>query len=74
MTTKSKSKSFTPGDRVKRIGIHGPVGTVEKVRTETISDSIKFAGKDKEPPTETVTVMWDNGTLSHFIPEGLEHA
>ena len=61
--------SFVPGDRVKRKEISGPVGTVQKVRTETAASSIKL---DKEIPTETVTVLWDNGTLSHFIPEGLE--
>ena len=67
-------KKFTVGDRVKRKEIHGPVGTVEKVRVEAVHDSIKNNSDDQEPPTETVTVMWDNGTVSHFIPEGLEAA
>ncbi len=68
------AEKFSIGDRVKRKGIHGPVGTVEKVRVETVHDSIKKNSDEQEPPTETVTVMWDNGTLSHFIPQGLEPA
>ena len=68
-STKSEAASaFVPGDRVKRKDLPGAVGTVQKVRSETAQSSIK---SDKAVPTETVTVLWDNGTLSHFIPEGL---
>ena len=63
-------QEFKPGDRVKRSKIESPFGTVKKVRVETTRTTIK---EDKtEPPGVTVTVLWDNGTLSHFVPEGLE--
>ncbi len=64
--------SFTSGDRVKRISTEGPFGTVKKIRVETVRQSIKTEGG--EPPGVTVTVLWDNGTLSHFIPASLEKA
>jgi hypothetical protein len=60
------------GDRVRRIGAAGPLGTVQKIRTETVRQSIKVDGA--EPPGITVTVLWDNGTKSHFVPSGLEKA
>lgn len=63
------SETFEKGDRVKRKAFTGPLGTVQSVRTEVALASLK---NSKERPTETVTVLWDNGTLSHFIPEGLE--
>jgi len=66
---KEAASSFALGDRVKRKDLVGPVGTVRNVRTETAQSSIK---SDKAVPTETITVLWDNGTLSHFIPEGLD--
>lgn len=67
----SESKlDFKHGDRVKRIGSEGPLGTVKQVRVESIRQSLRT--EDGEPPGVTVTVLWDNGTLSHFIPEGLE--
>ena len=67
-----KQCEFKVGDRVKNSFQSGPLGTVQKVRIETIRDSIKQDGK--EPPGVTVTVLWDNGTLSHFVPSGLEFA
>jgi hypothetical protein len=63
---------FKQGDRVVRAGIPGPKGTVQKIRIESIRNTIKEEGK--EEPGVAVTVLWDNGTLSHFIPEGLEPA
>ncbi len=65
-----KETQFSSGDRVKATGTTGPVGTVKKVRVETIRQSIRES--ESEPPGVTVTVLWDNGTLSHFVPEGLE--
>jgi hypothetical protein len=62
--------AFKQGDRVKRIGTEGPFGTVKQVRIESVRQSIRK--EDGEPPGITVTVLWDSGTLSHFIPEGLE--
>ena len=61
---------FEIGDRVGRVGFEGPCGTVQKVRVETVRDSIKQ--DDGEPPAVTVTVLWDNGTISHFVPDGLQ--
>lgn len=62
--------SFRQGDRVKRVGTEGPFGTVKGVRIESVRQSIR---NDKgDPPGVTVTVLWDNGTTSHFIPEGLD--
>ena len=64
------SKAYKTGDRVKRTGSPGPYGTVNKVREESIRTSIKQ--EPGEPPGITVTVLWDNGTVSHFVPDGLE--
>ena len=61
---------FSKGDRVRRTDGEGPLGTVYKVRVETMRQSIKTEGS--EPPGVTVTVLWDNGTSSHFVPGGLE--
>ena len=61
---------FKTGDRVKRVDSEGPLGTVQKVRVETVRQSIKV--DETEPPGVTVTVLWDNGTLSHFVPGGLQ--
>jgi len=58
------------GDRVKRVGREGPLGTVQQVRVESIRSTMK--NDSNEPPGVTVTVLWDNGTLSHFVPDGLE--
>lgn len=62
--------TFEKGDRVKRLQTEGPIGTVQKVRTETVRQSIKIDGT--EPPGVTVTVLWDNGTKSHFVPDSIE--
>ena len=67
----SEELPFATGDRVKQTGSEGPCGTVQKVRVETVRKSIK---ESDEQPGITVTVLWDNGTTSHFIPEGLEKA
>jgi hypothetical protein len=61
---------FKTGDRVRKAGTAGPDGTVERVRVETMRETIKV--DETEPPSVTVTVLWDNGTLSHFVPGGLE--
>ncbi len=63
---------FKTGDRVKRRETEGPFGTVQKVRVETMRQSIKL--DSSEPPGITVTVLWDNGSVSHFVPDGLEVA
>lgn len=67
-------QSFKVGDRVKRRGGVGPQGTVQKVRIEQIRESLRESKDDLEPPAVTVTVLWDNGTTSHFVPDGLENA
>jgi hypothetical protein len=63
---------FKAGDRVTRAGIAGPQGTVQNVRIESVRETIKQDGD--EPRGISITVLWDNGTLSHFVPEGLEMA
>lgn len=55
---------------MKRVETDGPFGTIKKIRVETVRQSIKEDAT--EPPGVTVTVLWDNGTLSHFVPAGLE--
>lgn len=57
------------GDRVKRAEAPGPVGTIKQIREESIRGSLKA---ETEEPAVTVTVIWDNGTESHFVPEGLQ--
>lgn len=64
-------KEFKAGDRVKRSDGVGPLGTVQTIRIESIRSSLKN-NSDGEGPGVNVTVLWDNGTLSHFVPEGLE--
>ncbi len=63
-------ESFEPGDLVRRANGEGPLGKVQKVRVETIRNSLKEEGG--EPPGVTITVLWDNGTASHFVPDSLE--
>ena len=59
------------GDRVRRIdGGPGPKGTVQNVRIESVRSSLK--PNTSEPLGVAITVLWDNGTSSHFVPEGLE--
>ncbi len=72
MDSELLTSKFKSGDRVLRVSTEGPLGTVEKVRIETTRETIKQDGG--EPPAITVTVLWDNGTLSHFVPDGLELA
>jgi len=60
---------FKAGDRVVQANSPGPVGTVRNVRVETTRTSVQE--KDREPLGVTVTVLWDNGTQSHFVPDGL---
>ena len=66
----SNKLQFKTGDRVIRADMPGPAGTVQKLRIETTRTSVKADGA--EPPGVTVTVLWDNGTLSHFVPDGLK--
>lgn len=68
----SEELPFATGDRVKKSDTEGPLGTVQNVRLETTRQSVH--GDSTEPPGVTVTVLWDNGTLSHFIPQGLDKA
>ncbi|MCC6933616.1 MAG: hypothetical protein IT292_10235 [Deltaproteobacteria bacterium] len=62
--------AFKQGDRVTRPGVNGPVGTVQNVRIETVRASVKQEGA--EPPGVAITVLWDNGTVSHFVPDALQ--
>jgi len=64
-------KQFNIGDRVVKAGSKGPVGTVRNIRKEIIRESIKEK-ENSEPPSVTIVVLWDNGTTSHFVPDGLE--
>jgi len=63
-------EAFEEGDLVRRSGGKGPQGRVQHIRVESVRSSLKEEGG--EPPGTTVTVLWDNGTLSHFVPNGLE--
>jgi len=65
---------FKVGDQVVRRGQAGPVGIVRKIRQETVRTSLKESTDGEEEAAVTVTVLWDNGTTSHFVPEGLETA
>ncbi len=66
------SYNLQVGDRVVRRGITGPRGTVQAIRVETIRSSIRQTKEGESTPGVTVSVIWDNGTTSHFVPEGLE--
>lgn len=66
------AQKFRVGDRVIRAGVSGPHGTVKKVRVEVLGPSLREAANGQEPAGVTVTVLWDNGTMSHLIPDGLE--
>jgi len=68
---KAETKGYKTGDRVKRVDSEGPLGTVQNVRVETVRQSIKT--DSAEPLSVTVTILWDNGTKSHFVPGGIEH-
>ena len=62
--------TFKIGDKVVVNGKKGPIGVVKEIRIETMRTSAKE--KDKEGLGMSVTVIWDNGTISHFVPEALE--
>lgn len=64
------SDNFSVGDRVRKSEGTGPLGTVQKVRIETVRTTLKEDGG--EPPGVSVTVLWDNGTVSHFVPSTLK--
>ena len=74
----NNSSSFQIGDRVVKIDeatgkkISGPLGTVQNIRVETTRTSLQR--QDNEPLGVAVTVIWDNGTVSHFVPEALQLA
>jgi hypothetical protein len=61
---------FKVGDRVSRKDAEGPLGTIRQIREETKKSAARSSGK--EGPGVTVQILWDNGTLSHLIPENLE--
>ena len=65
----TKGIDFNRGDRVKRFETEGPFGTVENIRIETVRQSIK---ESNQAPGIAITVLWDNGTKSHFVPGALE--
>lgn len=65
---------FKPGDRVVRKGSSGPQGTVQKIRQERVRESLKERQEGQEKPGIAITVLWDNGTSSHFIPTALQPA
>lgn len=62
------NKNFSAGDRVKRIQSNGCKGTVKEVREETMQAG---DSREKDKPL-IVSVLWDNGTISSFGPNGLE--
>ena len=64
--------TFENGDRVVRSGQKGPQGTVRNVRVERTRETLKENTDGQEAPGVTVTVLWDNGTSSHFVPDALE--
>lgn len=70
MTENDLNIGIKVGDRVKKVGVVGPIGTVRNIRVETARTTLKQDGT--EPPGVCVTVLWDNGTLSNFVPDGLE--
>ncbi|MBL7662316.1 hypothetical protein JNK13_06140 [bacterium] len=63
------SQKFNTNDKVVRKGTVGPIGVVTQIRVETQRATLK---ESEEGPSVTVTVLWNNGTLSHFTPDGLE--
>jgi hypothetical protein len=60
------------GDRVIRTSSIGAAGTVSGVRVDTTRASIKEG--TNEAPGITITVIWDNGTTSHLLPNSLQKA
>jgi hypothetical protein len=58
--------TLKPKDRVRRAFGEGCYGTIKEIREEVTLSS--------EPTRELayiVVVLWDNGTLSSFSPDGL---
>ncbi|MCB0359334.1 MAG: hypothetical protein KDD44_06850 [Bdellovibrionales bacterium] len=66
------AETFKPGDRVVRRDVAGPEGTVQKIREERIRETLRESTDGDEPLGITVTVLWDNGTASHFVPDALQ--
>jgi hypothetical protein len=58
--------TFKPNDRVKRVFGGGCVGTVQEVRAE-----VSVSSEPKREVGYIIVVLWDNGTLSSFSPDGL---
>ena len=69
MTETALNIGLEIGDVVVRKGVSGPRGTIQNIRVETVRTQI-VQGTD-EGPGVTVSVFWDNGTVSHLIPNGL---
>lgn len=55
-----------PNTRVKRKSVPGCLGTVQDIREEVTPT------RDIKHKALIVRVLWDNGTLSQFDPDGLE--
>ena len=66
----SAELDFKVGDRVVRPDIDGPEGVIQNIRIETVKMSVKKDGQ--EQPGVAISVLWDNGTLSHFVPSALK--
>jgi hypothetical protein len=64
-----KRLSLKENDRVKRKFAPGGHGTVKTIRQETTASAV-----EQKDIALLVTVLWDNGTLSSFSPEGLDAA
>lgn len=62
------TKKFKENDRVRRIGSTACPGTVKGLRTELTATSAEARER-----ALLVSVLWDNGTMSYFSPEALEH-
>jgi hypothetical protein len=63
------AEKFKVNDRVKRASGGGCIGVVKELRAETTS-----IGDSKKEKPLLVSVLWDNGTISYFSPEGLQQA
>jgi hypothetical protein len=63
------TRKFKENDRVRRIGSTACPGTVKGLRTEITATTPEARERGL-----LVSVLWDNGTMSYFSPEALEHA
>jgi hypothetical protein len=63
------SKSLKVNDRVRRVYGGGCCGTVKDVREE-----VTASADDRREKALLINVLWDNGTMSCFSPDGLEAA